>query len=68
MFQRGDLVKSNRELDWTHGSGQQWPAGQKFRIEKLHDTSSGPRYSANAITPGGLVFVSNIPPDAIEAA
>lgn len=68
MFNRGDIVKSNRELDWSHGSGQQWPFGQEFRIETLHDTSSGPRYSANAITQDGLVFVSNIPPEAIEAA
>lgn len=68
IHKRGTLCVSNRVLDYSHGSGQVWPVGQEFRIEKAHETSNGLRYSANAITLHGLVYVWPIPPEALEVS
>lgn len=68
IFERGTIVQNREPLDYSGGCGDVWPVGTRFRIQGIHKTSNGWRYSANAITPEGLVYVYPIPPEMLEVS
>lgn len=69
-FMSLELVRTTHELNYGHGSGLMVPKGAALQLISLHQTTSGPRWSAKWISDdedAHGIYVYPIPEEMLES-